>query len=154
MSIPCSILSRASTANFTSLAVIYRSPPHWSVQSARGLDNAQQVGLLHDQIVFIIDPDLGARPLAEQHPVTWCYVEPPDLAALVPDTWTDGYDLALLRLFLGGIRDDYAPGGLAFLLDAADHDAIVEWTELHRFPRPFWWAVLENGAGAISTLTP
>jgi hypothetical protein len=45
---------------------------------------------------------------------------------------------------IGGIRDDYATGSLVFLLDAADHDAIVEWTELHRFPRPFWWTGRER----------
>src|SRR5215217_4946991 len=136
MSIPCSIRSRASTANLTSLAVMSRSPPCCSIRSPRGLDHAQQVGFLHDQVFFIIDPDLGARPLAEQHPVTRPDIEPLDLATLVSGTRTDGDDLALLRLLLGGVRDDDASGGLAFLLDAADHDAVVEWTELHRFSSP------------------
>ena len=30
------------------------------------------------------------------------------------------------------------PAVLLFLLDAADHDAVVEWTELHRFSSPGW----------------
>src|SRR3954468_9091425 len=150
MSIPCSIRSRASTANLTSLAVMSRSPPCCSIRSPRGLDHAQQVGFLHDQIVFIIDPDLGARPLAEQHPVTRPDIEPLEFAALVPGTRTDGDDLALLRLLLGGVRNDDATGGPGFLLNAADHDAIMEWTELHRFPSPG----LVDAAGAISTPTP
>src|SRR3954447_12084459 len=125
MSIPFSIRSRASTANFTSLAAMSRSPPCCSVRSPRGLDDAQQVGLLHDQIFFIVDPDLGARPFAEQHPIPRLDIEPLDLAALVSGTRTDGDDLTLLRLLLGGVWDDDAAGGLAFLLDAADHDAIV-----------------------------
>ena len=105
---------------------------------------------LHDQVVFIIDPDLGARPLAEQHPVTRPDIEPLDLAALVSGTRTDGDDLAFLRLLLGGVRNDDASGGLAFLLDAADHDAVVEWTELHRFSL----ARLVDAVGAISTPAP
>src|SRR4051812_18737624 len=150
MSIPRSILSRASTANLTSLAAIYRSPPCCSIRSACGLDDAEQVGLLHDQIFFIIDPDLGARPLAEQHPVTRPDIEPLDLATLVSDTRTDGDDLAFLRFLLGGLRDNDASGGLAFLLGAADHVAVVEWTELHRFSL----GRLVDATGAVSAPAP
>src|SRR3954470_22788602 len=128
MSIPCSILSRASTENLTSLAAMSRSPPCCSIRLPRGLDHAQQVGLLHDQVFFSVDPDLGARPLAEQHPVTRLDIEPLDLAAFVAGAGADRDHLALLGLFLGGIRDDDAACRLAFLLDPADHHAIVEWT--------------------------
>src|SRR5689334_6876205 len=133
MSIPCSILSRASTENLTPLAAMSRSPPCCSIRLPLGLDDAQQVGLLHDQVVLIVDPDLGARPLAEQHPVTRLDIEPLDLAPFVPGAGADGDHLAFLRLLLGGVRDDDAACGLGFLLDPADHHAIVKWTELHRF---------------------
>src|SRR3569832_1464789 len=42
-----------------------------------------------------------------------------------------GDALALLRLFLGGIGDDDAPGGLLLGLDPADEHPIMERTEFH-----------------------
>ena len=41
-------------------------------------------------------------------------------------------DLALLRLFLGGVGDDDAAGRLLLGLDAADEHAIVQRTEGHK----------------------
>src|SRR6202163_4101437 len=79
MSTPRSILSRASTENLTSLAAIVVSPNCVSARIAgasRGLllgdalfDDAHDVALLHDQEILAINLDLGAGPLAEQHPV-------------------------------------------------------------------------------------
>jgi hypothetical protein len=37
--------------------------------------DAHDVGLLHDQEFLAVDLDLGARPFAEQHPVTGLYVD-------------------------------------------------------------------------------
>ena len=43
----------------------------------------------------------------------------------------DGEDLALLRLFLGGVGDDDPADFLFAFLDAADDDAVVERSDFH-----------------------
>src|SRR5882757_3586847 len=111
MSTPRSILSRASTENFTSLAAMSHAPERiafrrtWKnsegpgasprpffaqaagtsgkgLKGLRGLllgsglfENAHDVAFLHDEVFDTIDLDLGARPLAEQHPVTSLHIE-------------------------------------------------------------------------------
>jgi hypothetical protein len=42
-----------------------------------------------------------------------------------------GDDLAFLRLFLSGLGDDDAAGGLGIFFDAADDHAVAKGTELH-----------------------
>ena len=59
------------------------------------LDDAHDVGFLHDQEVLTIDLDLGARPLAEQDAVALLDVEGDELAGIVPRAGADGDDLAL-----------------------------------------------------------
>jgi hypothetical protein len=51
-----------------------------------------------------------------------------DLAALVAGARADGDDLALLRLLLGGVRDDDATLGLLLRVNAADDDTVVQRT--------------------------
>ena len=46
----------------------------------------------------------------------------------------DGDDLALLRLLLGGVRDDDTTLGLLLALDATDDHAVVQGTESHDAP--------------------
>src|SRR4051794_28845687 len=60
-------------------------------------DHTHDVGLLHDQEVLAVDAHLGARPLAEQHPIAGFDVERVHLAALVPGSRPDRDHLALLR---------------------------------------------------------
>src|SRR5215468_5959642 len=75
-------------------------------------DHAHDVGLLHDQKVIAIDLDLGARPLAEQHAIAWLQIDRDELAGFVAAPRANGDDLALLRLLLGGVRNDDAALGL------------------------------------------
>src|SRR5829696_4325453 len=133
MSTPRSIFSRASPANFTSLAAICLTLRMLGLDvGERALgDDAHDVGFLHDQEVLTVDAHLGAGPLAEQHAVSGLDVERDDLAALVPGARADGDDLALLRLFLRGVGDDDAALRLLLGLDTADDDAVVQRTELH-----------------------
>src|SRR5215204_3299443 len=133
MSTPRSIFSRASPANFTSLAAICLTLRMLGLDvGERALgDDAHDVGFLHDQEVLTVDAHLGAGPLAEQHAVSGLDVERDDLAALVPGARADGDDLALLRLFLRGVGDDDAAIRLLLGLDTADDDAVVQRTELH-----------------------
>jgi hypothetical protein len=95
------------------------------VECAGALDYAHDVGLLHDQEVFVIDLDLAARPFAEQDAIACFQIERHDLAVLVASARTNGDDFALLRLLLGSIRDDNAALRLLFAFDAADDDAVV-----------------------------
>src|ERR687898_2895495 len=101
------------------------------------LDDAHDVALLHDQEILAINAHLGAGPLAEQHPVAGLHVEGLNLAGLVAGAQPGGDHLALLRLLLGGVRDDDAALGLLFRVDAADDDTVVQRTELHEM---FLWA--------------
>src|SRR6266478_8985981 len=96
-------------------------------------DDAHDVALLHDQELFAVDLDFGARPFAEQHPVADLDIDGDQLAGLVAAAGANGDDLALGGLFLGGVGNDDATCGLLFGIDALDNDAIVKWTEFHRF---------------------
>jgi hypothetical protein len=90
-----------------------RRRPSWRLAD-HCLDDAHDVGLLHDQEVLAVDLDLGAGPLAEQDAVAGLDVERDELAALVAGAGADGDDLAFLRLLLGGVgNDDAAPAGAA-----------------------------------------
>src|SRR5262245_34867008 len=142
MSTPRSILSRASTENFTSLAAMSVYSEFWGV-GPRGpsgglalggalVEHAHDVALFHDQVFDAVDLDLGAGPLAEQHPVAGLDVDRDQLAGLVAAARTHRDDLALGRLLLGGVGDDDAAGGLLLGIDALDDDAIVKRTKFHR----------------------
>jgi hypothetical protein len=76
--------------------------------SRRFVDDAHEVGLLHDQELLTVDLDLGARPFAEQHAVAGLDVDGDQLAGLVAATRSNGEDFTLRRLLLGGVRDDDA----------------------------------------------
>src|ERR1700726_2705631 len=145
MSMPRSMLSRASTENLISLAAISCLPKiircvvvrsdatkRFAAGASGGLlarlgfdQHAHDVAFLHDQEFDAVDLDLGSRPLAEQHAVADLDVDRDELAALVATARAHGDDLALLRFFLGGVRDDDAAGSLCFGIDALDHDTIV-----------------------------
>src|ERR1700694_3509582 len=145
ISTPRNILSRASVENLTSLAAI----SHYSVgvdclrgsgradRSGRFLagdflgQHAHDVALFHDQVLDTVELDLGARPLAEQHPVADLHVHRDELAVFVAAARADAGDLALGGLFLRRIGNDDPAGGLLFSLDALDDDTIVKRTEFH-----------------------
>src|SRR6187200_282345 len=140
MSTPCSMRSRASWANFTSLACIV----FYSVGQVAGLsgfllrgdvlEHAENVAFLHDEKLFPVDLNFGAGPLAEQHAIARFYIEGLDISLLVRSAGAYGDDFALLRLLLGGIRDDDAALGSLVLFDPAYDDAVMQWTKLHLSP--------------------
>src|SRR5260221_13374716 len=94
-------------------------------------DDAHNVRLLHDEELLTVELDLRAGPFAEQDAITLLDVKRHHYALLIAGARADGNDLAFHRLFLGGVRNDDAAFGLAFFLDALDHDAVVKRTELH-----------------------
>src|SRR5690349_16920216 len=57
-----------------------------------------------------------------------------DISLLVRSAGAYGDDFALLRLLLGGIRNDNAALGPLVLLDPAYDDAVMQWTKLHLSP--------------------
>src|SRR5581483_2171737 len=75
--------------------------------------------------------DLGAGPLAEQHPVAGLHVERVDDAVLRAGARTDRDHLALHGLLLGGVRDDDPAGRLLVGFDATHDHPVVQGSELH-----------------------
>src|SRR5208283_294909 len=97
-----------------------------------GLDQyPHNVALFHDEVLDTIDFDLGARPFAEQDAVADLDVDWDKLAALVAATGSNGYDLALLRLLLGGVGNDDTAGGLRLGIDSLDDNLVVKRSEFH-----------------------
>src|SRR5260370_11979204 len=94
-------------------------------------DDAHDVALLHDQELFAVDLDLGARPFAEQHSVADLDVDRNELAGLVAAAGANRDHFALGGLFLGGVGNDDAAGGLLFGIDALDDNTAVKRTKLH-----------------------
>src|SRR3954453_13014589 len=103
------------------------------------VEHAHDVALLHDQEIFIVDLDLGARPFAEQDAVADLEVDRDQLASFVAATRADGGDFALRALFLGTVRNDDAASSLLFGVDTLDHDAVVKRTEFHAVLHYFFW---------------
>src|SRR4051795_1402708 len=128
---PLSIRVRASVENLTSLAAIGAVSLTVLLSGGLGLggallEHAHDVAFLHDQELVAVELDLGAGPFAEQDPVADLDPHRHQIAGLVAGTRADGQDLALHRLFLGGIGDDDPALGLVLVLDALDGDAIVQ----------------------------
>src|SRR5215831_11962016 len=92
-----------------------------------GLDqNTHDVALFHDEVLDPVDLDLGARPLAEQHPVAGLDVHRDQLAGLVAATLADRDHFALRGLLLRRVWDDDPAGGLLLGVDALDDDTVVK----------------------------
>ena len=94
------------------------------------VDDAEDFFLAHDEVLLAVDLDLLAGVLAEQDGVAFLDVERRDLAVLLDLALADGDDLALLRLFLGGVGDDDAADLLFAFFDALHDDAVVQGTDL------------------------
>src|SRR5213594_1733751 len=126
---PLSSALRASSSNLSCFGMD-RGPPL--------VENGEDVFLAHDEVLLVVDLDLGARVLPEQDLVAGLHVEG-DLLAVVADFAVTGGDyLALLRLFLGRVRDDDPALLDLFLLETLDHDSIVQRTNLHLPTPPVW----------------
>src|SRR3954454_123889 len=94
------------------------------------LQNGEDVARVEDEVLLAAVLDLGAAVLAVENGVADLDVERDALlAVLVPPTGTDREDGALLRLLLGGVRNDDAGrgGGLTFAL--LNEDPVLEWLD-------------------------
>src|SRR3546814_9337690 len=142
---PRSMRSRASDANLTSFAAIAATPFYVLPECSREeggrsgrlierhdiVDHAKDIALLHDEQILAIDLDLGARPFAEQDPITGLHRQFDERAVVVEGARPDGVNLALLRFFLGGVRDDDAARGLLLGVDATAAHMVVQGAEKH-----------------------
>src|SRR4030095_9806777 len=95
-------------------------------------ENAEEVLLLHDEVLFAVQGDLAAGIPREEHAITRLDIERGLLAVLGDLAVANGDDLALLRLLLGAVGDDDAATD-RLLLDALEQDTIMEWAE-HGLP--------------------
>src|SRR5881397_482418 len=119
---PLSSALRASSSNLSCFGMD-RGPPL--------LENGEDVFLAHDEVLFVVDLDLGARVLPEQDLVAGLHVEG-DLLAVVADlAVADGDHLGFLRLLLGGIGNDDPALLDLFLLEPLDEDTVMQRTNLH-----------------------
>src|SRR5688572_25588010 len=94
------------------------------------VEDAENVLLAEDQVLFAVDLHLAARVLAEQDAVAGLDVERELLALVGHLAAAHGDDLGLLGLLLGGIGDDDAAVLLVRLLEALDENAVVERPKL------------------------
>jgi hypothetical protein len=125
----------------------------WVDGGCSALDDAHDVVLAHHQELLAVELDLGARVLAEEHRSPTLTSRGRVLAVVEDLAVADGDDLALDRLLGGGIGDDDATGGGALLLHAADHDAVVQGTDVHLVsPRSFNEGKECPGGGAAARL--
>src|ERR1700722_15687527 len=88
--------------------------------------HAHDVALLHDQEFLAVELDLGSRPFAEQNAVAELEVDRDQLAGFVPAAGADRRDLALRRLFPGGVGNDDAALALLLSVETLDHDAVMQ----------------------------
>src|SRR4051794_35786931 len=89
-------------------------------------DDCEDVAGAQDQVVLAVVLDLGAAVLGVDDLVADGDVQRDAVAVVVDPARADGEDLALLRLLLGGVRDDQT--GLRGLLgfERRDEDAVLE----------------------------
>src|SRR6185503_15682726 len=91
--------------------------------------DAEDVFLLHDEVLFAIQRDLAPRVLAEQDPVARLHREGNALPFFGHPAGPDGDDLAFLGLLLGGVGDHDAAALDLSLLEALHQNAVVERTK-------------------------
>jgi hypothetical protein len=92
------------------------------------VDDAHDLGSLHDDQLLAVDLDLAPSPLAEEDTIASLDIERVNLAVFAK---SDRDDVAFHRFFLGGVGSD-DPSRCLRLLRAAPHDhAIVQRSEFH-----------------------
>src|SRR5581483_3775981 len=108
-------------------------------------EDAEDVVLLHDEVLLAVQLDLAAGVLPEENTVS-CFERQRAVLALVGDgAGPDGDYLAPLRLFLGGVGDDDAAALLVALFEALDEHTVVERAQRrfdclsHELSPLAWW---------------
>src|SRR4029079_4529182 len=89
------------------------------------LENREHFVLAHDEVLLTVDLDFLTRVLPEQDGVAVFHVERLASAVFLDLALPGGDDLALLGLFLGGVRNDDSAHLLLALFEALNDDAVV-----------------------------
>src|SRR5262249_40384855 len=129
------------------------------------LDDREDVLLAHDEELVLVDLELGPRVLRVQDLVADLDVDGFALAVVEDPARPDGQDLALVRLLLGGVREDDAALGHLLTRGGLDHDPVAQRAKLRRGSggggqRPFLLrrrpdaAVLPHGLGTSRARRP
>src|SRR6476646_6894536 len=98
---------------------------------ATRLDDRQNVRLAENEVLISLDGDLGATVLPVEHLVADLHFHRNSLV-LLEAARSNGDDLALLRLFLGGIGDVETTTHRFRLFQRLHYDTIGERTDLQR----------------------
>src|SRR5258708_7453899 len=104
--------------------------------------NPEDLTLFHDQILFAIDLDLRAAILADQHAITLLHLKRNELPVLIALAGAQGDYLALLGLFLGGIRNDDSALLHFLLFNRLHQHPIAQWFYAHRSIDSCWFMLL------------
>src|SRR5574342_299297 len=95
------------------------------------LDDGEHVLFTQDQVLLVVQLDLGTGVLAEENLVARLHIERDLLALVVHLPVPHRDDLALLGLLLRGVRDDDAALLDLLLLLTLDENSVVQRTNLH-----------------------
>src|SRR3954471_2135652 len=120
------------------------------------LHDGEQVAGREDQVVLAAVAHLGAAVFRVDDHVADVDVEGDAVAVVVDAAGAHGDDRALLRLLLGGVRDDQTGGGGGLGLVGLDHDAVLQRLDAdlgsgrHVVTPPSQIAGLVDGADAVA----
>jgi hypothetical protein len=95
-----------------------------------GVEDAEELALADDDVLDVLDLDLGAGVLAEHDGVALLHEHGHARAVVEHLARADGDDLALHRALLGALGKEDAAGGLRLGLEGLDEDAVFEGTNL------------------------
>src|SRR6516164_10821178 len=137
---PLRIASRASRLNLTILAAIKFL---LDLLKKLFLNDAEDIFLAHDQMLFTVHVDFCSSIFAEKHTIVDFDIERGNFAVLVRLPFADRYYFPFLRFFFCGVGNDKSPLGFLFLLDAFDNDPILQRSNLH-LRSPFKLVELTN----------
>src|SRR5215213_4779907 len=95
-------------------------------------DDRQDVLLGQDQQILVVELELSAGILGEEHFIAGRDIHRDAIAVLVATAVTDRDDRATLRLFLDRVRDDDPRFGRFLAVRRTHHHAVPKWAQLRR----------------------
>src|SRR6266542_4666058 len=93
-------------------------------------DDGEDVLLADDEVLLVVELELGARVLGEEDLLARLHVHRVALALVVEGARADGDDHALLGLLLRGVGQDDAALGHLLAREGLDDDAVAERLQL------------------------
>jgi len=115
------------------------------------LNDPEDLVFLQDDVLLVVDLDLGAGILAEQDPIAGLHFHRDPLEVVVEAASTHGDDLPFHRLFPGGVGDDDTALGFLTSFHPLDQDPIEQRPTL---PPGARCAAFEIGDATITLAAP